>query len=100
MAAWLAADLALAADGLDVGLAPVAATGLSVADPRVIIANIIRIALGFKERDAEGSHVFFNHPDGRTTVISIEEYDKLGLSPKGDLGKKPTTANQTMAIYR
>jgi len=23
-----------------------------------------------------------------------------GLSPKGDLGKKPTTANQTMAIYR
>ena len=24
----------------------------------------------------------------------------LGLSPKGDLGKKPTTANQTMAIYR
>ena len=24
----------------------------------------------------------------------------VGLSPKGDLGKKPTTANQTMAIYR
>jgi len=24
----------------------------------------------------------------------------MGLSPKGDLGKKPTTANQTMAIYR
>ncbi|OIP79286.1 MAG: hypothetical protein AUK20_02290, partial [Parcubacteria group bacterium CG2_30_45_37] len=37
---------ALAAE-LDTGLEPVAATGLSVADPRVIIANIIRIALGF-----------------------------------------------------
>jgi len=58
----------------------------------------ILLSLGFKERDAEGSHVFFNHPDGRTTVISmhnreiskgllrkilndvclsVEEYDKL-----------------------
>jgi len=58
----------------------------------------ILIFLGFKKRDAEGSHVFFAHPDGRTTVIpmhnrelskgllrkilndiqlSIEEYDKL-----------------------
>ncbi len=27
--------------------------------------------LGFSKRDAEGSHVFFCHPDGRTTVISI-----------------------------
>ena len=26
--------------------------------------------------------------------------NNMGLSPKGDLGKKPTTANQTMAIYR
>ncbi|MDP4008712.1 MAG: type II toxin-antitoxin system HicA family toxin [Candidatus Peregrinibacteria bacterium] len=54
--------------------------------------------LGFSERDAEGSHVFFKHKDGRTTVIpihnkelskgllrkilndiqlSVEEYDKL-----------------------
>jgi len=58
----------------------------------------ILLSLGFKKRDAEGSHVFFSHPDGRTTVISmhnreiskgllrkilndinlsIEEYDKL-----------------------
>ena len=58
----------------------------------------ILLSLGFKKRDVEGSHVFFNHPDGRTTVISmhnreiskgllrkilndinlsIEEYDKL-----------------------
>lgn len=55
-------------------------------------------ALGFLQRDAEGSHVFFRHPDGRTTVIpihnrelskgllrkilndirlSVEEYDRL-----------------------
>ncbi|MBI2645227.1 type II toxin-antitoxin system HicA family toxin [Candidatus Uhrbacteria bacterium] len=54
--------------------------------------------LGFVERDAEGSHVFFKHLDGRTTVIpihskeisrgllrkilrdievSVEEYEKL-----------------------
>lgn len=54
--------------------------------------------LGFSERDAEGSHVFFKHEDGRTTVVpihnrelskgllrkilndiqlSVEEYDKL-----------------------
>lgn len=54
--------------------------------------------LGFVERDAEGSHVFLKHSDGRTTVIplhnrelgrgllrkilndvqlSVEEYDKL-----------------------
>ena len=54
--------------------------------------------LGFIKRDTEGSHVFFYHPDSRTTVIPmhnrelskgllrkilndirlpIEEYDKL-----------------------
>lgn len=27
--------------------------------------------LGFEKRDAEGSHVFFRHQDGRTTVIPI-----------------------------
>ena len=31
----------------------------------------ILLALGFIERDAEVSHVFFKHPDGRTTVIPI-----------------------------
>ncbi|MDO8555293.1 MAG: type II toxin-antitoxin system HicA family toxin [bacterium] len=31
----------------------------------------ILLFLGFEKRDAEGSHVFFTHPDGRTTVISI-----------------------------
>ena len=54
--------------------------------------------LGFVKRDAQGSHVFLNHHDGRTTVIpihakeiskgllrkilndvqlTVEEYDKL-----------------------
>lgn len=58
----------------------------------------IILSLGFARRDAEGSHVFFAHLDGRTTVVpihnqelsrgllrkilndmhlSIEEYDKL-----------------------
>jgi predicted RNA binding protein YcfA (HicA-like mRNA interferase family) len=29
------------------------------------------LALGFVERDAEGSHVFFKHPDGRTTTVPM-----------------------------
>ena len=58
----------------------------------------ILISMGFVERDAQGSHVFFKHKDGRTTVVpvhnrelskgllrkilndvnlSIEEYEKL-----------------------
>lgn len=64
--------------------------------PRRLVKIINR--LGFVERDAEGSHVFFRHADGRTTVvpmhnrelskgllrkilndihISLEEYDML-----------------------
>jgi predicted RNA binding protein YcfA (HicA-like mRNA interferase family) len=31
--------------------------------------------LGFNRRDAEGSHVFFGHPDGRTTVIPVHKKD-------------------------
>ncbi|OGY44266.1 MAG: hypothetical protein A3J62_02915 [Candidatus Buchananbacteria bacterium RIFCSPHIGHO2_02_FULL_38_8] len=58
----------------------------------------ILLKLGFTKRDAEGSHVFFKHPDSRTTVVpihckeiskgllrkilndiqlTVEEYDKL-----------------------
>lgn len=37
--------------------------------PKKIIK--ILLILGFIERDALGSHVFFKHPDGRTTVIPI-----------------------------
>jgi predicted RNA binding protein YcfA (HicA-like mRNA interferase family) len=28
--------------------------------------------LGFVKRDAEGSHVLFRHPDGRTTTLAIK----------------------------
>ncbi|NBD74113.1 addiction module toxin, HicA family [Patescibacteria group bacterium] len=28
--------------------------------------------LGFEERDAEGSHVLFRHPDGRTTTVAMK----------------------------
>jgi predicted RNA binding protein YcfA (HicA-like mRNA interferase family) len=35
----------------------------------------ILLKLGFKKRDAEGSHVFFKHPDGRTTVIPVHNKD-------------------------
>ena len=31
----------------------------------------ILLKLGFVKRDAEGSHVFFSHLDGRTTVIPM-----------------------------
>ncbi|PJC36765.1 hypothetical protein CO046_04035 [Candidatus Peregrinibacteria bacterium CG_4_9_14_0_2_um_filter_53_11] len=31
----------------------------------------ILLSLGFVERDAQGSHVFFLHKDGRTTVVPI-----------------------------
>lgn len=35
----------------------------------------ILLMLGFIKRDAEGSHVFFKHPDGRTTVIPVHNRD-------------------------
>lgn len=35
----------------------------------------ILLFLGFEKRDAEGSHVFFAHTDGRTTVVSIHNRD-------------------------
>lgn len=28
--------------------------------------------IGFEERDAEGSHVLFKHPDGRTTTVALK----------------------------
>ena len=35
----------------------------------------ILLRLGFTQRDAEGSHVFFRHIDGRTTVVPIHGRD-------------------------
>lgn len=28
--------------------------------------------LGFEERDAQGSHVLYRHPDGRTTTVAVK----------------------------
>ncbi|HBV58109.1 MAG TPA: hypothetical protein DEB73_02530 [Candidatus Magasanikbacteria bacterium] len=42
----------------------------------------ILLSLGFIERDAEGSHVFFKHPDGRTTVIPMHDEISKGLLKK------------------
>ena len=42
------------------------------------VSKVLR-KLGFKELRQEGSHVFFKHPDGRTTLIpnhSGEEIDR------------------------
>lgn len=33
----------------------------------------ILLSLGFEERDAEGSHVFLSHKNGRTTVIPMKK---------------------------
>lgn len=38
------------------------------------LAKILK-DLGFEERDAEGSHVLFRHPDGRTTVVAMKSKD-------------------------
>ncbi len=35
----------------------------------------ILLGLGFIQRDAEGSHVFFRSPDGRTTVVPVHAKD-------------------------
>ncbi|MBI4994194.1 type II toxin-antitoxin system HicA family toxin [Candidatus Peregrinibacteria bacterium] len=35
----------------------------------------ILLTLSFVKRDAEGSHVFFKHPDGRTTVVPVHNKD-------------------------
>lgn len=64
--------------------------------PKLLVKILFK--LGFTQRDAEGSHVFFKHPNGKTTVVpihnkdlskgilkkilndiqlSVEEYDKL-----------------------
>jgi predicted RNA binding protein YcfA (HicA-like mRNA interferase family) len=34
-------------------------------------------SLGFIQRDAEGSHIFFRHPDGRTTTVAMKT-DEIG----------------------
>lgn len=43
--------------------------------------NLIKIfnKLGFLERRQKGSHVFFSHPDGRTTVIPVHPSKQIGV---------------------
>lgn len=41
--------------------------------PQKLIKLLLK--LGFEQRDAEGSHVFFKHKNGRTTVIPIHNKD-------------------------
>lgn len=55
----------------------------------------ILLELGFQERDAEGSHVFFKHSDGRTTVVSVHGKD----ISKGLLRKILNDIQITVAEY-
>lgn len=42
----------------------------------------ILIKIGFEKRDAEGSHLFFKHHDGRTTVVPDNKEISKGLLRK------------------
>lgn len=55
----------------------------------------ILLSLDFKKRDAEGSHVFFEHPDGRTTVVSLHNRE----ISKGLLRKILRDINLSMEEY-
>jgi predicted RNA binding protein YcfA (HicA-like mRNA interferase family) len=49
---------------------------LTIIPPDKMIAILIN--LGFKEIRQKGSHRFFQHQDGRTTVIPFHKGDDLG----------------------
>lgn len=55
----------------------------------------ILLSLGFKQRDAEGSHVFMAHPDGRTTVLSLHNRE----ISRGLLRKILNDVNLSVAEY-
>ena len=38
----------------------------------------ILIKIGFKERHRKGSHIFFEHADGRTTTVPFHKGEDLG----------------------
>ncbi len=42
--------------------------------------NVIRILkhLGFERIRQKGSHIYFRHPDGRTTVVPFHKGEDLG----------------------
>src|SRR3990167_7799287 len=72
---FAAAHFALA---LDVGLDKAAGTGLGVADPRIIAANIIRIALGFLGIIAVGLIIYA----GWLYMTAAGEADKIEKAKK------------------
>jgi predicted RNA binding protein YcfA (HicA-like mRNA interferase family) len=43
---------------------------LAVIKPKQLIRLLSQ--LGFVERDAQGSHSLFRHPDGRTTTVAVK----------------------------
>ncbi|MBO8129678.1 MAG: type II toxin-antitoxin system HicA family toxin [Peptococcaceae bacterium] len=51
-------------------------TKLAIISP----SDMIRILthLGFREQRQHGSHIYFRHPDGRTTVIPYHKGEDLG----------------------
>jgi len=55
----------------------------------------ILISMGFIERDAQGSHLFFRHKDGRTTVVPVHNRE---LS-KGLLRKILNDVNLSIEDY-
>ena len=48
--------------------------------PTLKAKDLIRILkkMGFKEMRQKGSHLFFQHPDGRTTLVSIHSGEDIG----------------------
>ena len=51
-------------------------TSLPVLKARKLIKTLKK--LGFERIRQEGSHVFFKHPDGRTTVVPVHQGADIG----------------------
>ena len=49
---------------------------LPILRPRELLKILKK--LGFREVRQKGSHLFLEHPDGRTTVVSIHEGEDIG----------------------
>ena len=49
---------------------------LPVIKPRKLIKVLSR--LGFEQTHRKGSHFFFKHPDGRTTVVPVRRGREIG----------------------
>lgn len=61
--------------------------------PKQLIKILLR--LGFEKRDAEGSHLFFRHADGRTTVVPMHNR----VLSRGLLRKIVKDIQMTVAEY-